>query len=136
MSEREGRAADLRLAEVAREVTAGLASRQALHETFLAATVFCEAGDRPGFLAVGSPGKVLIPVFSPEAELLRAPRTTPPEHSASSSLKRLSRWPQLGPAPPPREPAQRSALLDRPDLPPSLQPKSQGPGGSLATLST
>ena len=34
--------------------------------------MFCEAGERPGFLAVGSPGDGFIPVFSSEAELARA----------------------------------------------------------------
>jgi hypothetical protein len=33
--------------------------------------VFCEAGDRPGFVAVGAPGDGFIPVFSSEGELAR-----------------------------------------------------------------
>jgi hypothetical protein len=60
------------LAEVAAEVAAGRASPQELHEVFLMATVFCEAGEKPGFVAVGSRGSRLVPVFSSERELLRA----------------------------------------------------------------
>jgi hypothetical protein len=33
--------------------------------------VFCEAGERPGFVAVGPPGDGFIPVFSSEGELAR-----------------------------------------------------------------
>lgn len=53
-------------------VGAGRAQPQELHEAFLVASVFCEAGEKPGFVAVGSPGSGLIPVFSSEHELLRA----------------------------------------------------------------
>lgn len=60
------------LAEIARELLAGSATPQELHAAFLAATVFCEAGEQPGFTAVGPPGAGLVPVFSSEQELLRA----------------------------------------------------------------
>lgn len=43
-----------------------------LHDAFLSANVFCEAGHRPGLLAVGAPGDGFIPVFSSEAELQQA----------------------------------------------------------------
>ena len=39
---------------------------------FLEARVFCEAGERPGFVAVGPPDAGSVPVFSSERELLRA----------------------------------------------------------------
>lgn len=60
------------LAEIADDFAAGRATPQELHDAFLSATVFCEAGDRPGFVAVGPPGDGFIPVFSSEAELVRA----------------------------------------------------------------
>jgi hypothetical protein len=60
------------LADVAAEVAAGRATAEEFHEAFLAATVFCERGETPGFVAVGSPGAGLVPVFSSERELLRA----------------------------------------------------------------
>lgn len=60
------------MADVAAEVAAGRATARELHEAFLAANVFCEAGEQPGFVAVGSPGAGLVPVFSSERELLRA----------------------------------------------------------------
>lgn len=39
--------------------------------------MFCEAGEKPGFVAVGSPGSGLVPVFSSERELLRARGSVP-----------------------------------------------------------
>lgn len=60
------------LAEVASDVAAGRATPQELHDAFLNAQVFCEAGDRPGFVAVGPPGDGFIPVFTSEAQLTRA----------------------------------------------------------------
>ena len=60
------------MADVAAEVASGQSTPQELHEIFLTATVFCEAGEGPGFVAVGSPGAGLVPVFSSERELLRA----------------------------------------------------------------
>jgi hypothetical protein len=60
------------LADTAGEYAAGQATPQELHETFLTATVFCEAGERPGSVGVGSPGDGFIPVFSSEGELARA----------------------------------------------------------------
>ncbi|HEX6382315.1 MAG TPA: SseB family protein [Acidimicrobiia bacterium] len=60
------------LAEVAGDIAAGQATPQELHDAFLNAQVFCEAGDRPGFVAVGPPGDGFIPVFTSEVELARA----------------------------------------------------------------
>jgi hypothetical protein len=60
------------LAETAREVAAGRVTPQELHEAFLDAQVFCEAGERPGFLAMGPPGEGVVPVFSSEEQLARA----------------------------------------------------------------
>jgi hypothetical protein len=60
------------LAEVASEFAAGRATPQGLHDAFVSATVFCEAGDRPGFVAVGPPGDGFIPVFTSDRELARA----------------------------------------------------------------
>ena len=57
---------------MAADVATGRATPQELHEAFLAATVFCEAGEKPGFVAVGPAGAGLVPVFSSEGELLRA----------------------------------------------------------------
>jgi SseB protein N-terminal domain len=62
----------LSLTEVAREVAAGRASPQELHNAFLDAQVFCEAGERPGFMAMGPAGDRVVPVFSSEEELVRA----------------------------------------------------------------
>lgn len=59
------------LAEVAGRAAAGKASAEELHEAFLSATVFCEAGDKPGFQALGESGNGLIPVFSSDAQLAR-----------------------------------------------------------------
>jgi hypothetical protein len=67
-----GNGARARLAEVAEEFAAGRATPHDLHEAFLSATVFCEAGEQPGFVAVGPPGDGFIPVFSSEGELARA----------------------------------------------------------------
>ena len=60
------------LADVARGFAAGEADAHALHEAFVAATLWCEAGDRPGFQALGTPGAGMIPVFTSEIELARA----------------------------------------------------------------
>ncbi|HKY74613.1 MAG TPA: SseB family protein [Acidimicrobiia bacterium] len=60
------------LAEVASDAAAGRATPQELHDAFLKAQVVCEAGDRPGFVAVGPPGDGFIPVFTSEVELARA----------------------------------------------------------------
>jgi type III secretion system (T3SS) SseB-like protein len=60
------------LAELAREVAGGTASAVDLHAALLAATVFCERGPRPGFIAWGRPDSGLIAVFSSVAELALA----------------------------------------------------------------
>jgi hypothetical protein len=44
----------------------------ALHAAFLAATVYCERGDRPGFRALGEPGAGVVPVFSSIEQLALA----------------------------------------------------------------
>ncbi|MQA84489.1 MAG: hypothetical protein GEV03_07665 [Streptosporangiales bacterium] len=58
-----------RLSDLAARVVGGDAGPEELFEAFLAATVFCERPDRPGFLAVGGPGDGIIPVFSSMEEL-------------------------------------------------------------------
>ena len=60
------------LVELARDIATGEATPQELHEAFSAAVVLCEAGERPGFVALGPPGGGFIPVFTSEAELVRA----------------------------------------------------------------
>lgn len=60
------------LAETASEVVAGRTSPQELHEAFLDAQVFCEAGEQPGIQAVGPPGEGVVPVFTSEEQLVRA----------------------------------------------------------------
>jgi hypothetical protein len=60
------------LAETVREVAAGRATPQELHEAFLDAQVFCEAGAQPGFVALGPADEGAIPVFSSEDQLARA----------------------------------------------------------------
>ena len=60
------------LAQIAAEFAAGRATPVDVHEAFLAATVFCEAGEKPGFVAVGPSGSGVIPVFTSERELMRA----------------------------------------------------------------
>ncbi len=71
-SHSDGPHPDRRLAEVAAEVASGRTTAQELHEAFLAATVFCEAVENPGFVAVELGGSALVPVFSSERELVRA----------------------------------------------------------------
>lgn len=60
------------LASVARQFAAGTATAHQLHDAFLSANVFCEAGETPGFIALGEPGTGVIPVFTSEAELALA----------------------------------------------------------------
>lgn len=40
-----------------------------LRDAFAAATVYCQRGERPGFVAVGEPGHGVVPVFSSLTEL-------------------------------------------------------------------
>ena len=44
----------------------------ALHAAFLAATLYCERGDTPGFLALGGQGGGVVPVFTSPEQLARA----------------------------------------------------------------
>ena len=60
------------LGEVASDVAEGRASPEELHEAFVTATVWCEAGESPGFVAMGTAGSGLIPVFSSPEQLARA----------------------------------------------------------------
>jgi hypothetical protein len=43
-----------------------------LHAAFLAATVYCERAERPGFRALGEPGSGVVPVFSSVEQLALA----------------------------------------------------------------
>lgn len=52
------------LAEVAAQTARGDVHPEELLDAFLAATVFCERPERPGFLAVDEPEDGVIPVFS------------------------------------------------------------------------
>jgi SseB protein N-terminal domain len=65
------------LADVARDVTADAATPADLHAAFLAATVYCERGDEPGFRALGAAGEGLIPVYSSPEQLALARGTVP-----------------------------------------------------------
>ena len=67
-----GRAPARPLAEVAADVFRGQASPQELHETFMASTLWCQAGEHPGFEAIELDGDVLIPVFSSPEQLALA----------------------------------------------------------------
>jgi SseB protein N-terminal domain len=57
------------LAEVAADRAADPAE---LHAALLAATVYCERGDEPGFRALGREGAGVIPVFSSVEQLALA----------------------------------------------------------------
>ena len=57
---------------MAGDLAEGRTTPHEFHEALLSAQVFCEAGERPGFVAVGPPGGGFIPVFTSEAELARA----------------------------------------------------------------
>jgi SseB protein N-terminal domain len=67
-----GEPSDRSLGEVALAFAAGEADAHAVHEAFLRATLWCEAGDQPGFQALGTPGAGMVPVFTSETELARA----------------------------------------------------------------
>jgi hypothetical protein len=60
------------LADVAAGVAAGAATAAELHEALLATTVYCERGERPGFLALGTPGGGVVPVYSSPEQLALA----------------------------------------------------------------
>ena len=52
------------LARIASAVALGAAPVDELHATFLTSTVYCERAERPGFRALGAPGRGVVPVFS------------------------------------------------------------------------
>ncbi len=60
------------LADVARDVAAGVATPIELYAAFLNATVYCERGDQPGFRALGAAGDGLIPIYSSLEQLALA----------------------------------------------------------------
>lgn len=61
------------LADVAADVASGAVTAEGLHEAFLASTVYCERGDRPGFRALGSSaGGGVVPVYSSVEQLALA----------------------------------------------------------------
>ena len=60
------------LAATTRRWLAGSAGVQELHRAFLRATVFLQAGDRPGLMAFGAPPEGLVPVWTSEAEFARS----------------------------------------------------------------
>ena len=68
---RPGGAGD-ELAATARRWLVGSAGVEELHQAFLTATVFLQAGDRPGLMVVGVPPHGLVPVWTSEAELARS----------------------------------------------------------------
>lgn len=65
------------LADVARDVALGAAGAGELHEAFLAAIVYCERAERPGFRALGAPRTGVVPVFSSPEQLALARGTVP-----------------------------------------------------------
>jgi hypothetical protein len=60
------------LADVVADAGAGRAGAAELHAAFLAATVYCERGERPGFRALGEPGSGVIPVYTSVEQLALA----------------------------------------------------------------
>lgn len=60
---------ELALTDVASRLARGDARAEQLLDAFVAATVYCERPQRPGFLAVGESGEGLIAVFSSLDEL-------------------------------------------------------------------
>lgn len=50
----------------------GLATAEDLHAAFLGSALLLEAGERPGFLAVGEPPDGLVPVWTSEREMARS----------------------------------------------------------------
>jgi hypothetical protein len=60
------------LASAVRRWLDGSAGVEKLHRAFLSATVFLQAGDRPGLMAVGFPPDGLVPVWTSEVELARS----------------------------------------------------------------
>jgi hypothetical protein len=65
------------LADVAADVSAGVASAAALHDALLAATVYCERGERTGFVALGTPGDGVVCIYSSPDQVALARGTVP-----------------------------------------------------------
>ena len=65
------------LADIARDVVAGLATPADLHAALLGATVYCEQDPSPGFCSLGTPGAGVVPVFSSPEQLALARGTVP-----------------------------------------------------------
>lgn len=65
------------LADVARDVALGAATPAELHAAFLAATVYCERADAPGFRALGAPRAGVVPVFTSPDQLALARGAVP-----------------------------------------------------------
>ena len=60
------------LGSLAQRLVVGSASVEDFHRAFLKTTLFLQAGDRPGFMALGSPPDALVPVWTSEAEMARS----------------------------------------------------------------
>ena len=66
------------LADVARDVAHGAGGGpRHLHETFLAATVYCERAEHPGLRALGAAHAGVVPVFSSPEQLALASGAVP-----------------------------------------------------------
>ena len=50
----------------------GLVTVEELHRAFLSSTLFLQAGERPGFMALGEPPDGLVPVWTSEREVARS----------------------------------------------------------------
>ncbi len=59
------------LAVTAQDFLAGKCEAPQLHEAFTRATVYCQAAERPGFVATGEQDRGWVPVFSSLSELAR-----------------------------------------------------------------
>jgi hypothetical protein len=65
------------LADIVRDVAAGVAAPADLHSALLDAIVYCERGPAPGFRAMGEPGAGVVPVFSSPEQLALVRGTVP-----------------------------------------------------------
>ena len=50
----------------------GLATVEEMNVAFLGSTLFLQAGERPGFMALGEPAAGLVPVWTSEREMARS----------------------------------------------------------------
>ena len=62
---------DVSLAVTVQDFLAGKCEAPQLHEAFTESTVYCQAAERPGFVATGEPDRGWVPVFSSLPELAR-----------------------------------------------------------------